>query len=248
MKRILTALFLFFTLAVNAQDEVIKGPSRKPQTTASKPKQSQVSSTKQTNKSVESVISTSQKVDLGLSVCWAGYNVGASSPDQTGRIFGWADPSGTNNSAYQKDYPSNTPPLNICGSLQYDMATVNWGGAWRLPSHHEFEELCEQCKWEIYIYNGTKGFKVTGPNNNAMFLPVTEHRTYYRNPNKENSPATEYAYYYSGELSTDGGRTIEDARPYYLWLHYETFFPRHPHVHDDGLRSDACAVRPVCPK
>lgn len=248
MKQIIAiVLFLICSTGGYAQRVNNNGGTTKSQ------KQSQVSTnSKQPNKMVESIIKTNQKVDLGLSVYWAGYNVDASSPEQSGRIFGWADPSGTKTSVYQKDYPNNTPPLNICGSLQYDMATVNWGSPWRLPNRNELEELCEKCKWESYIYNGMKGFKVTGPNNNAIFLPVTEHRQqYYRNGSPlplENSPATEYAHYYSGELSTNGGRwTIDDARPYYLWLHYENFYGR-PYVHDDGLRSHAYAVRAVCPK
>lgn len=33
-------------------------------------------------------------VDLGLSVKWAAYNVGASSPEEYGGLYGWADPTG----------------------------------------------------------------------------------------------------------------------------------------------------------
>lgn len=43
-------------------------------------------------------ISVSQIVDLGLSVKWAGWNLGANAPEQKGGYYGWADPQGTNRS------------------------------------------------------------------------------------------------------------------------------------------------------
>lgn len=37
------------------------------------------------------VISTSKETDLGLSVIWAGYNVGAESPEENGGFFAWGE-------------------------------------------------------------------------------------------------------------------------------------------------------------
>ena len=37
-----------------------------------------------------------QPIDLGLSVKWASWNVGASSPEDYGGLYGWADPTGNN--------------------------------------------------------------------------------------------------------------------------------------------------------
>lgn len=246
MKQIFTILLLFCVFVSNAQDVVITRP--KPQTTVS-PKQGDDSKQKKSQRKSKSVVSTNQKVDLGLSVCWAGYNVGASSPEQPGHIFGWADPSGTKTMRDQNYYPSATPPMNICGSTQYDMARVNWGSPWRLPSKAEMEELKERCKWEKEIYCGVWGYKITGPNNNAIFLPVTK----VRNSNMQNGTLiwkewvpNHTGHYYSGELNTLGGRwPIDDARPYTLFISTEwnTIY-----VGGEGLRSEGCAVRPVCSK
>ena len=38
-------------------------------------------------------ISTAQVVDLGLSVKWAGYNIGASAPEQYGSFYAWGETS-----------------------------------------------------------------------------------------------------------------------------------------------------------
>ncbi|MCH4155519.1 MAG: zinc-ribbon domain-containing protein [Muribaculaceae bacterium] len=110
-------------------------------------------------------------VDLGLSVKWASCNVGATSPTECGRYFGWADPTGTKTSKNFDDYPSATPPWGI-SRTKYDMARVNWGGDWRLPTEKECQELVDKCKWE---WTG-KGMKVTGPNGNSIFLPAAGHR------------------------------------------------------------------------
>ena len=64
--------------------------------------------------------------------------------------------------------------LNSLGNLNksYDAANVMWGSPWRLPTKVEFEELKAQCTWEWTTYDGGKeGYKVTGPNGNAIFLP-----------------------------------------------------------------------------
>jgi hypothetical protein len=116
-------------------------------------------------------ISTSGAVDLGLSVRWAAYNVGASSPEEYGGYYGWADPTGTKTSTNLSDYPSANPPSNISGT-SYDIARAKWGGNWRLPTKAEQQELVDKCTWTWTTYKGVEGMKVTGPNGNSIFLPA----------------------------------------------------------------------------
>lgn len=116
-------------------------------------------------------ISTSQIVDLGLSVKWAGWNVGATSPEEYGGLYGWADPSGKKVSGNKNEYPSENPPINICGT-KYDIAHAQWGDDWRLPTIEEMEELMNKCKWKWISYRKTNGYKVTGPNGQSIFLPA----------------------------------------------------------------------------
>ncbi len=44
-------------------------------------------------------------VDLGLSVFWAEYNVGAMSPEENGDLYAWGDVNGNITSKDVKDYP-----------------------------------------------------------------------------------------------------------------------------------------------
>lgn len=53
-----------------------------------------------------------------------------------------------------------------------DAAYVNWGGDWRMPTKKEQDELRNGCTWEWAELKGVKGYKVTGPNGNFIFLPA----------------------------------------------------------------------------
>lgn len=130
-------------------------------------------------------------VDLGLSVKWATCNVGAEKPEDYGDYFAWGE------TTTKTDYSWAT--YKYCAGTQYtltkycnksaygnngftdnktvldpedDAATVNWGGAWRMPTDVEFTELREQCKWTWITQNGVNGYKVVGPNGNSIFLPA----------------------------------------------------------------------------
>ena len=118
-------------------------------------------------------------VDLGLSVKWATCNIGASSPEEYGDYFGWGETTTKDN------YDCPTMGLSISelqsqgyidsnGNLtsQYDAATANWGGDWRMPTFTELEELNTQCTWEWTTQNGVNGYKVTGPSGASIFLPA----------------------------------------------------------------------------
>lgn len=129
-------------------------------------------------------------VDLGLSVKWATCNVGANSPEEYGDYFAWGEISPKDEYRiqtyqYWTDYDGDGDYLDsgelaklgdIAGNPQYDAATANWGGAWRMPTRSEQYELLNNCTWEWTILNGVNGQKVTGPNGNSIFLPAAGHR------------------------------------------------------------------------
>ena len=188
-------------------------------------------------------------VDLGLSVKWAGWNIGASSPEQEGTLFGWGDPTGKETSIYISKYPVKDPPMSICGDKRYDMAMANWGWPWRLPSRNELEELSSKCKWEYIVYKGQNGFKLVGPNANTLFLPITSYRTAVWDAGRRTykgymeSELGTIAQYYSGELNSNGGQWAAwDCRPYVLcgFTHLS-----HGYVEGTGLRSTGLPVRAV---
>ena len=146
-------------------------PKPKPTPTVSKPKPSGKVSQEVYNSNYNKGISTSQVVDLGLSVNWAGYNIGASSPEQKGNYYAWGETS--TKSMYTNDtysYRNTNLGRDISGT-RYDVARQKWGGAWRLPTKKECNELLKKCKWEKYNYRGVSGYRVVGPNGNSIFIP-----------------------------------------------------------------------------
>lgn len=111
-------------------------------------------------------ISTEKIVDLGLSVNWAGYNVGAKRPEQFGGLYRYGDPL---DNRYKKN-DDFLPEENIIGT-EYDAATKFWGAPWRTPSKAEAKELLEKCLLMKTKYRGVNGTKVVGPSMKAIFLP-----------------------------------------------------------------------------
>ena len=137
----------------------------------------------------ENSVNGHEYVDLGLSVKWATMNVGATSPEEYGDYFAWGEiePKSEYNWGTYKwcdgDYNNMT---KYCISSDFgivdnktklepedDAATVNWGGAWRMPTKEEQGELITECNWTLDTMNGVDGYTVTGPNGNSIFLPMS---------------------------------------------------------------------------
>lgn len=115
-------------------------------------------------------------VDLGLSVNWAAYNIGAKSIADAGTLY----LVGTNIEYIQgANYKSEQIPNfsgDYSGNPQLDMSTQTWGTEWRTPTLEEWQELMNRCSWKFYKYideNGKerKGYEITGPNGNKIVLP-----------------------------------------------------------------------------
>ncbi len=141
-------------------------------------------------------------VDLGLSVKWATCNVGAKKPHQSGIYYAWGETKEKyyyftwksykfwqdgNNSDDVKFTKYNTDSLRgRVDNHKYlkpedDVAHVDWGGAWRIPSFTEIQELIENCTWEWTTLKRVKGFKVSskksGYTDRFIFLPAGGFRT-----------------------------------------------------------------------
>lgn len=56
-----------------------------------------------------------------------------------------------------------------------DAATILWGDAWMIPTYAQIIELRNNCSWEWCSLNGIDGYKVTGSNNNYIFLPAASY-------------------------------------------------------------------------
>ena len=133
-----------------------------------------------------------QWVDLGLpsGIKWAGWNVGASAPEEYGGYFAWGETSEKSVydiESYQHNqfygyYSDGTPKwgykhIGLCISgTSYDVATVKWGGGARMPTLEEVEELLEYCYFEGGYLNNVEGDFVLGPNGNSIFIPFAGSR------------------------------------------------------------------------
>ena len=117
-------------------------------------------------------------VDLGLpsGLLWATCNVGATSPEEYGNYFAWGET--TTKETYTEDNCAtyNVSMNDISGNAQYDAATANWGGTWRMPTYDELNELWIKCTWTWITQNGVNGYNVEGPNGNSIFLPAAGYR------------------------------------------------------------------------
>jgi len=135
------------------------------------------------------IVQGHEYVDLGLSVYWATCNVGADSPEDYGDYYAWGETTAKSYSSYKwESYKwckgTESSLTKYCTDINFgtmdnrtiltssdDVATVKWGGKWRMPTEEEFKELLEYCTWEYTTRNGVDGMKVIGPNGNFIFLP-----------------------------------------------------------------------------
>ncbi len=170
------------TLKKNKKNELGSSNNSRPSRDSSQKTNSSTAFTNESlsyNLSVNSMgdtINGHEYVNLGLSVKWATCNVGASSPSDYGNYFAWGET--LPKSLYETKDPYENAKLRkgISGNDKYDVARANWGSSWRLPSYEELGELIKKCKWIWTTMNGHRGYKVTGPNGNSIFLPAAGYR------------------------------------------------------------------------
>lgn len=167
-------------------------------------------------------------IDLGLSVKWASVNVGAERPEDYGGYFAWGETKEKDDYTWEKYLHYNNGYVNIgddIGGTDYDVAHVQWGGRWRMPTITEFEELIDNCTWTWTVRDGVNGYEVTGPNGNSIFLPAAGFRlgssldragtcgVYWSSSlDTSSSYGARYLYFYSGEYTTGCNYDYENGQ------------------------------------
>lgn len=152
-----------------------------------------------TNREIEGFGRVADAIDLGLSVKWASWNIGASKIADYGGLYGAGDPTGLLTSTSYSSYYYKEGE-SICGT-EYDLATVKWQGNWRMPTIYELKELKEKCSWSYGInIDGIIGCVATGLNGNSIFIPYAGARVGTSNPYKG-----QYASIWSGDQGSEGG-------------------------------------------
>lgn len=193
------------------------------------------------------LLNDAEFVDLGLHKQWATQNIGATSPEQQGRLYAWGeivpkpkytwanytwakgsaktvmdigdeisrkgdyDPSlymGSLFYTYEEFYEENK--YDTYGEFEDDEIEEFWAEVYDwfvdgseplrnvpvyytpeqdgsfsffaiggtgggevvcMPTQEDFKELIDRCQWQETTMNGVKGYQVTGPNGNSIFLP-----------------------------------------------------------------------------
>ena len=198
-------------------------------------------------------------VDLGLSVKWASFNLGATRPEEFGDYYAWGEsrPKDVYSwETYDLCFGSDNTLIRYNADPSYgfegyydnktvlqpgdDAAHCNLGGKWRMPTWEELNELRWSCTWEWVSVNGVAGSKATGPNGNSIFLPAAG--CVY---------GTEFAFvgswgeYWSSTLVTTPVYDLEDNPEHSSWFAHElsVYNP----YQDEGLsmRFVGRSIRPV---
>ncbi|MCR5325126.1 MAG: fibrobacter succinogenes major paralogous domain-containing protein [Bacteroidales bacterium] len=129
----------------------------------------------------ESNVPVPEYVDLGLSVKWASFNVGAAKPEDYGFYFAWGETT-TKDSYLESNYlwcdGSNLTKYTGDATVlepDDDAASALLGGSWRMPTEAEMEELLNGCTWTWTTKNGVDGYTVSGKgaySGNSIFIPA----------------------------------------------------------------------------
>ena len=193
-----------------------------------------------------------EAVDLGLpsGTKWASCNVGAESPEEYGNYYAWGEVKTKANyswSTYKYAKKDKEKLTKYCAISTYgyngfvdkkrilelgdDAAYALWGGAWRMPTQAEWEELVNNCTWTWTTQNNVNGYLVkSNTNNNSIFLPAAGcHKGTAFND------AGSIGYYWSANLRL--------SSCYAIFLNFTL------DSHSVGSRLDRCfglSVRPVC--
>ena len=173
-----------------ASDSVVETESPKPEPEKHKSSPKHKSAPKP--KPAEPERSPMEYVDLGLSVKWAKWNLGASAPEEIGDYFAWGETGPK--TEYKIDnyrfsergkmikYNTKDTYGSVVDNLKQldlpdDAAHHILGGDWRMPTAKEFEELIENCTLSYTNINGVKGLKYRskkkGYTDRWIFIPYT---------------------------------------------------------------------------
>lgn len=185
-----------------------------------------------------SKINGREYVDLGLSVKWATCNLEgyyAWGETSVKSVYSWENYTYCNGTDEEitkyiiADSERGTEDNKGILDPKDDVAHVEWGGTWRMPTSEELNELDDKCEWTWVENNGSLGYKVTGPNGNSIFLPAEGSQD-----DDDTRGFKPYNIYWSS--SVRAGR-VEKAN---CIMFDETF-----HGTGSGRRSSGACIRPV---
>ena len=176
-------------------------------------------------------------IDLGLSVKWATCNIGASNPEERGKLYAWGETKPKSYYDWQtyKWCNGNSYTINkywysdnkLYLDIEDDAANFAWGSNWRMPTKKEIEELLVHCIITSDVMNGATGFTITNPKTNkSIFLPAIG----------SISNTKTACYYWSSSLNENNF-----CHAYMMYVYYSSGINI-----KDISRASGFNIRPVC--
>lgn len=115
-----------------------------------------------------------EAIDLGLSVKWASFNLGAYKPCDIGDTFHWGEIHPSTSRKIRSEKFNANAIGDISANPEYDAAAYSLGEKWRIPTVEECKELLEICIWEEKVVDGVEGRLIQGSTGNSIFLPYNQ--------------------------------------------------------------------------
>ena len=115
-----------------------------------------------------------EKIDLGVGVEWASFNISANTPANYGKYYSWGEIKTKSFYAWESyqwsadGTETNITKYNSSDNLYRltpddDVVSQELGGSWRMPTAEEFDRLVSCCYWqwfENYRNSEVKGYAV----------------------------------------------------------------------------------------
>ena len=167
---------LLLACTVHAQSNRRSTGARRTQTTAKKPtSRTPAKPAAAGKKSVTNFCPDNKHphaIDLGLSsgTKWSCCNLDAQIPEEYGGYYAYGEVKEKKTYTIDTYKYQDSNIFSIYGT-EKDVAHVKWGGEWIIPKTEQFEELYNECTFEIACFNYVYGGIFTGPNGNTIFLP-----------------------------------------------------------------------------
>lgn len=139
-------------------------------------------------------------VDLGLSVKWARYNIGASKPESYGTYLY------SHTLCYESDcfdklvYGGFVGGVKSTSGTNYDMAISKWGKKWRMPTQDDFKELINNCTVSYIEYKGCNGYLFRSKKNGKSIFFAAAGYKWFHNGVWENCNVGSWGCYWSGDI------------------------------------------------
>lgn len=137
---------------------------------------SETDKTWQYTQGTEGIIIPKDGVDLGLSVKWANWNLGAKkTKGDVGNYYAWGELS-TKSSFTLSNYSIDDGYMNVKDKPlddAHDAAHALWGGQWYMPTEDQFLELRSNCQMDFVTEEGLSGYRFTSNiNGKSIFIPA----------------------------------------------------------------------------